>query len=187
MKILHSKSLSLPRGWLGAVLVAFLPVVVIAGAWAQAPTAGENQTPIEISADRLVADNAARSADFRGNVTAVQGETEITADRLVLFFSESGNTGESPNMVNGAIERMEAYGQVRIVFDNKVAVSDQAVYIVNERKLVLEGPGSRVTSGKDQVEGSKITFYRNDGRIALEGSADQRVRVTIHSEQRGLN
>jgi lipopolysaccharide export system protein LptA len=142
-------------------------------------------TPIEITADRLVTDNVAKSADFTGKVRAVQGDTQITADRLILFYGDT--SGKTASLEGGSIKRMEAYGQVRITFDNRLAVSDQAVYITSERKLVLKGPGSRVTSGKDQIEGTKITFYRNDGRIALEGNADNRVKVTIHSEQRGLN
>lgn len=171
-----------PMRWMIALalVLAALPTGV------PADTAADEtkDQPIEITADKLVTDNAARSADFSGTVRAVQGDTEITADRLILFYADSGG-GES--IEGGTIERMEAFGQVRITFDNKVAVSDQAVYITRERKLVLEGAGSKIISGKDQVEGTKITFYRNDGRVALEGNADNRVKVTIHSDQRGLN
>jgi lipopolysaccharide export system protein LptA len=52
---------------------------------------------------------------------------------------------------------------------------------------VLEGPGAKVVSGKDEVVGSKITFYRDDGRVSMEGDGQNRVKAIIHSGQRGLN
>ncbi len=142
------------------------------------------QAPIEITADKLVTDNQKRTAIFSGHVTAVQAGTKLTADKLTIIYkagSGSQATGTSD------IERLEAQGHVRIEFDNKLAVSNQAVYIIDERKLVLEGPDSKVISDKDQVTGTKITFYRNDGRMALEGDENNRVKAVIHSDQRGLN
>ncbi len=140
--------------------------------------------PIEITADKLVTDNQKRSARFSGNVTAVQGDTRLTADQLTIFYKS--NTAEGSAGTND-IERLEARGHVRIMFDNRLAVSNQAVYIIGERKLILEGPESKVVSGQDEITGTKITFYRNDGRMALEGDDQNRVKAVIHSDQRGLN
>jgi lipopolysaccharide export system protein LptA len=140
--------------------------------------------PIEITADKLVTDNQNRSALFSGNVTAVQGDTKLTADELTIVY-KSKSSGESTG--TNDIERLKANGHVRIAFDNKLAVSNQAVYIIEERKLVLEGPGSKVISDQDEITGTKITFYRNDGRMTLEGDGQNKVKAVIHSEQRGLN
>lgn len=141
--------------------------------------------PIRITADRLVTDNAKRSAQFSGNVKAVQGNTVITADRLTIFYNSGGSSSSNSSVQN--IERLKAEGKVRIEFDNKVAVSNQAVYIIAERKLILSGPGSKVVSGQDEISGSKITFFRDDGRVALEGDGQNRVNAIIHSEDGGLN
>ena len=140
--------------------------------------------PIRITADKLVTDNSVRTAEFSGNVKAVQGDTEVLAQRLKLFYGDSAGGASA---ASGDIERIEAYGEVKITFDNKVAVSDQAIYITDTRKLILQGPGSKVTSGKDEIVGSKITFFRNDGRVILDGDTDNRVKAIIHSSQRGLN
>jgi len=140
--------------------------------------------PIEITSDKLVTDNQNRSALFSGNVTAVQGGTKLTADELTIVY-KSKSSGEST--ATNDIERLEAKGHVRIEFDNKLAVSNQAVYTIEERKLVLEGPGSKVISDQDEITGTKITFYRNDGRMSLEGDGQNKVKAVIHSEQRGLN
>jgi lipopolysaccharide export system protein LptA len=144
-----------------------------------------NRDPIRITADKLVTDNQKRSAQFSGDVKAVQGETVITADRLTIFYRSKKKSSSPDSAAN--IERMEADGHVRIEFDNKVAVSNQAVYIVVERKLVLSGPESKVISGKDEISGRKITFFRDNGHVVLEGDDENRVKAIIHSDQRGLN
>jgi lipopolysaccharide export system protein LptA len=155
-----------------------------APARAEAPGEKAPSGPIEITADKLKTDNQKRSALFSGNVTAVQGDTKLTADQLTIFY-KSKSSGESTG--TNDIERLEAHGHVRIEFDNRLAVSNQAVYIIEERKLVLEGPGSKVISDQDEITGTKITFYRNDGRMILEGDDQNRVKAVIHSDQRGLN
>jgi lipopolysaccharide export system protein LptA len=144
----------------------------------------EQTEPIRITADQLVTDNQKRTAVFNGRVTAVQGDTTLTAERLTIFYrSSNSQTAVDTN----DIERLEAQGDVRIAFDNKLAVSNQAVYIIDERKLVLEGPESKVVSGQNQIVGSRITFHRNDGRMILESDQNNQVKAIIHSDQRGLN
>jgi lipopolysaccharide export system protein LptA len=148
------------------------------------PERQPSPSPIEIAADMMVTESQARAAVFSGNVTATQGDTRLTADKLTIFY-KSGSGAESAGAND--IERLEAFGHVRILFDNKLAVSSQAVYTMKERKLVLEGPESKVVSGQDEITGSKITFYRDDGRMTLESDDRSRVKAVIHSEQRGLN
>lgn len=145
--------------------------------------------PIRITAEKLVTDGRTNSAQFTGAVRAVQGQSILTADSLTLIFDSKGDKGGTSEPVEGSanIKRIEAKGNVRIEFDNRVAVGEQAVYITDERKLVLKGPGAKVISGKDEVAGSTITFYRNDGRVSMEGDGKNRVKAIIHSDQRGLN
>ena len=153
-------------------------------AWAADPELKQASSPIEITADEMMTDGKTRAAIFSGNVTATQDETRLTADKLTIFYKSNSSAGST---TENDIERLEAHGHVRILFDNKLAVSNQAVYIIGERKLVLEGPESKVVSGKDEITGSKITFYRDDGRMILESDDRSRVKAVIHSEQRGLN
>jgi lipopolysaccharide export system protein LptA len=148
------------------------------------PKQQASPTPIEITADSMVTNSQKHAAVFSGNVTATQGKSRLTADQLTIFY-KSGSKGESAG--TNDIERLEAQGHVRIMFDNKLAVSNQAVYIIKERKLVLEGPDSKVISGRDEIAGAKITFYRDNGRMILESDDRSRVKAVIHSQQRGLN
>jgi lipopolysaccharide export system protein LptA len=178
-----------------ANLLAFLTIVCvscgfIADARAERQAGKQKADPIRITADKLVTDGRTNSAQFTGSVRAVQGETILTADCLTLIFDSKGDESDSSmSAADGSadIKRIEARGNVRIEFDNRVAVGEQAVYITDERKLVVKGPGAKVISGKDEVVGSTITFYRNDGRVSMEGDGNNRVNAIIHSDQRGLN
>lgn len=158
-------------------------------AGADAPAAKPPEEPIRITANKLVTDSRSNSAQFTGSVRAVQGQSILTADHLTLIFDSKKDNAADAGMAGDTtgIKRIEARGNVRIEFDNRVAVGEQAVYITDERKLVLEGPGAKVVSGKDEVIGSKITFYRDDGRVSMEGDGHNRVKAIIHSGQRGLN
>jgi lipopolysaccharide export system protein LptA len=141
--------------------------------------------PIRITADNLTTDNEMKTAEFSGNVTAVQGETRITADRLKLFYGQQNAVEDARQETS--IDKIEARGNVHILFDNRVAEAEQAVYTTVDKKLVLNGRQVTVKSGQDQVTGSEIIFYRGNGRVVIKGDAGNQVKAIIHSDQRGLN
>jgi len=146
-----------------------------------------NQTdPIHITADRLIADNNARTAEFMGNVTAVQGETHMSAERLKVYYGQTATGENGTAATENSIERIEAEGHVRITFDNRVAQAEKAVYTTNNRTLILKGEGSTVTSGQSVVTGSEIIYDRNKGQVNIRGGRN-RVEAIIQSDQRGLN
>jgi lipopolysaccharide export system protein LptA len=146
---------------------------------------GESATPIHITADQLLSDTQNRSAEFSGNVKVVQGQTIITANRLILIYNRGASAEKSTG--TDSIERIEANGNVRIEMDGRVAESDRAIYRTDDRTLVLSGEGSKVISGKDVIESSKITFYRDTGNVKMEGDKNNQVKAIIRSNQRGLN
>jgi lipopolysaccharide export system protein LptA len=148
----------------------------------QSQASGGKDNKIHITADRLISDSAHNNAEFIGNVHAHQGNTRITADRLKLFFGAHANAVDaSPEQ---SLEKLVATGNVKIKFDNRLAVARQAVYITAERKLVLTGPGATVTSGENTITGETITFYRADGRFTVEGGSSGRVNAVILPEKK---
>ena len=147
-------------------------------------TTGQSPATIEITAQRLVSNVSDKEAEFIGDVTARQGNTQITADSLKVFFgkgSDAENTSPTQNL-----EKLVATGNVEIKFDNRVAVAQQAVYITAQRLMVLTGPGAMVTDGENAISGETITFYRDDGRFTVEGGADGRVKAVILPDRSGL-
>ena len=196
------------RPW---VLAALLLFVSVAPGWtageaapqkaeaaqAQAPEGSEPTlpaAPIEITADRLVSDTQNHLARFEGNVKAVQGETTIEADRLEVYYKEDADiqrdsaaeAGDDAEREAGALSKIAASGNVRIKFDNRLAVTDEAVYITDQRILTLTGSPARVTSGKDQVSGTVIKFYRDSGRIEVQGDRGKPVEAIFHSGEKGI-
>ncbi|MCJ8502177.1 lipopolysaccharide transport periplasmic protein LptA [Desulfatitalea alkaliphila] len=174
-----------PEAAICALIGLALLLFSAAGALAEAPASEATDEPIEITADRLISDSTARTAEFVGNVRAVQGQTVIDADRLKIHYRESG--GGQEGVDTESVESIEATGRVRITIDNRVAVSDKAVYTTIDKKLVLTGPESRITSGKDTISGSRITFFRETGQLEIVGDDGNQVKATIHSEESGLN
>ena len=80
----------------------------------------DTSLPIEITADQLDVDQNRRLATFTGNVDAVQGELVLSADRLDVHYSGSGDdAGDGSDAdggdgagSSGSIRRIEAEGNV---------------------------------------------------------------------------
>ena len=141
----------------------------------------EKSDIVHITSDKLISYNKGGYAEFIGNVTATQKETIITADRIkVIFKKDLANTG-SLSVNEESISKIIANGNVKIKFDNRVAVTQQAVYNTKTKVLVLTGDGSRITSGKNTISGEIITFYRADGRLNVESGSKKRVDAVFYS------
>ena len=79
-----------------------------------------------------------------------------------------------------SIEKVVAYGNVKIRFEDMIAVTDEAEYRVKEQVLVLSGKNSKVTRGNDSVSGAKITLSRVEGEINIAGGKKSRVEAVFY-------
>ena len=167
------------RVWI-VLLVALISGNAAAQETGAAPAGNER---IEISADRLVFDNSAQSAIFSGNVTAVQGATRITADRITVFYEAADGDPKGRPDTEAAIRRIVSEGNVTIRFDDKVAETPKAIYNKASGMLELIGEGTRVTSGQNTIAGNRITVDRASDNITVEGGGSQRVEAVIFPGQ----
>ena len=142
---------------------------------------------IHITADKLISDNEAKYTEFIGNVRATQRNTVITADKLKIFFKGDMDNKNNPLAGDETIKKIVADGNVQIKFDNRVAVTQQAVYITETRVLILSGADSKVISGDNSISGEKITIYRTDGRIKVESGQEERVEALFYTGEKGIN
>jgi lipopolysaccharide export system protein LptA len=142
---------------------------------------------LHITADKLISDHEAKYAEFIGNVMATQRDTVITADKLKIFFKRGMDNKKNPLAGDESIKKIVANGNVQIKFDNRVAVTQQAVYITETRVLVLSGADSKVISGNNSISGEKITVYRTDGRIQVESGKGERVEAVFYPGEKGIN
>ena len=146
----------------------------------------DGEKKIHITADRMIAEGNSNNAEFIGNVRAVQETTVITSAKLKIFYKKDSSGTKDNTKEEESIKEIIATGNVKILFDDKIAETEQAVYTVETRILVLNGPDSKVTSGKNIISGSKITFFRDDGRVKVEGSGNKRVEAFFESGGKGL-
>ena len=173
------------------IVVAFLVVWgVHYGAVARAeekPLAKINRPPekVHITADRLEADDQAGYAEFIGHVVAIQGNAKIESDRLKIYYKRDVDKGKEAKTTEDYIDKIVARGNVRIMLDERVAYTDQAVYMADTGIFILTGPQTRVTSGKNFITGDKITVHRYDSRISVAGNPNKRVEAVFYSQEGG--
>ena len=145
-----------------------------------------SEEKIRITANKLISDSEAKWAEFIGNVKVVQGNNRITADSVKIFY-EGGLDKKNKTASGGeSIKELVAKGNVKIHFDNRVAVTHLAVYTTEKRVLVLSGDGSRITSGDNSISGEKITFHRDDGRVVVEGGSEKQVEAVLFPGEKGI-
>ncbi|MFC1828465.1 LptA/OstA family protein [Thermodesulfobacteriota bacterium] len=141
---------------------------------------------IRVTANKLISDSEAQWAEFVGNVKAVQGDNTIMADSIKIFYNGGLEKDKKTASGGGSIREIVAKGNVKIHFDNRVAVTHQAVYTTEKRVLVMSGDGSRITSGDDSISGEKISFYRDDGRVVVEGGSEKQVEAILYPGEKGI-
>ncbi len=147
----------------------------------------EKETKIHITSDKMISESEADYIEFIGNVRATQEANVVTGDSLKIFYK--GGLDNNKNLFAGeeSINKIVVNGNVKIIFDDKTAISQRAVYTTDSRILVLTGPDSKIISGKDSISGEKITLYRADDRIIVESGKEKQVEAVFFSKQGGLN
>jgi lipopolysaccharide export system protein LptA len=135
---------------------------------------GDSGQPITIKSNELITDGKGKTATFVGKVVAKQNDMTIYADKLVVYSAEQG----------GDVEKVEAFGNVRIVQQNRLGTSGRAVYSNKEGKISLyDNP--RVNQGKDVISGKVITYFIAEEKSVVTGGPDSRVNAVIYPKTKG--
>jgi len=142
---------------------------------------------IHITSDKLISGGDQRYVEFIGDVKATQGDSEILCDTLKIYYKkDSVKPDGTPASDEQSLKKLVATGNVKIKLDNKDVETQEAVYLVDERIIILTGENSKIISGKDSVAGSRITLYREDGRMKVESNTQKRVEAIFYSGEQGL-
>lgn len=165
-------------------LLGFFLAIILVTSEAQAQqsplsTPLNSKEPIQITADTLEADNRNRTFLFKGNVKVIQGTTEMTSERLKVWYRNDDPDQKPSTDGEARIRDIEADGNVVILFDGRTAKSDQARYSADKGTLTLLGENATIIDGKNTIRGSKITLYRTEDRITVEGNRAGRVEAVI--------
>ena len=132
-----------------------------------------NNLPIQIKSNELISDNSSKTATFVGKVSARQGDITIYSDRLVINYASTSKD----------VEKVEAFGNVRIVQGNRHGEAAHAVYDNKSGKIILDG-NPKVAQGEDVIAGKTITYFVDEQKSVVTGGPDSRVEAVIHPKEK---
>lgn len=156
-------------------LLALLLVLGPATAAAQAISALRNHRvdgPIEWEADRSELLGREDTALFIGNVRVLQGDLELTSDRLYVFYKLR------PGEDDPDVERLDATGSVVVTSPSETARGDWGVYDIPNRIITLGG-NVVVARGDTRLAGERLEIDLESGVTRLDARTedDSRGRV----------
>ena len=114
--------------------------------------------PVEVTADSLSVDQAARSAVFAGNVVIAQGEMRIAAGQAEVVYREDG----------AEIARLLLSGGVTFVTASEEAEAQSAEYDLESGLLVLSGE-VLLSQGANALAAERMSIDLRDGTARMEG------------------
>lgn len=158
---------------------AFLIASAAVGALlALAPATGQNSAlkghntnaPVDVAADRVEVQDRADRAVFSGNVVVRQAELTLTAARITVAYSNSGNV---------QVRRIDASGGVNVTSPSERARGDFGIYDVDRKIITLIGGVSLVREG-NRVNGGRLVIDLDSGRAVMDapGGSASGGRVT---------
>ena len=134
----------------------------------------KDNSPIEITSDRMRSENGGRKIIFSGKVVAVKADMTITSDIMEVY-----NTPDKKQT-----EEIVAIGNVNITRGEKKAIGDRAVYLDQLQKIILTGtPNAIAWEGKDIIEGREMIFLMDKDRFVV----NERVRAKLFQKSRKEN
>ena len=141
--------------WLIPALVG--GVLALANAAAQ-PAASEEDATV-ITSDKLTFDYLKQYAVFENNVVVVDADMRLTSDKLAIWFNEKNE-----------VTLIKADGNLHIEQQVKTAMAGEAVYDVVAGKITLT-VDPRLQRGSHYLEGTKITYWRDQELLECEPAA----------------
>ena len=119
----------------------------------------DTSLPIEITADSLEVRQEQQIAVFRGNVDAVQGDLNLRADQLTVYYrTNEGN--------ENSIRLIEAQGNVFLSSPTEMAQGENGVYNVDADTVELTGTVV-LTRGETVIRGDRLQMDLATGRSTM--------------------
>ncbi len=127
----------------------------------------DTELPVEVDADNLSVNQNDGSAVFTGNVSIVQGEMRLTADKVNVHYQAETRT----------IARLVATGDVLLVQGPDVAEADAAEYSIESGNVHMTG-NVMVLQEATTITADEMTVNLADNTAHMHG----RVKTILRSE-----
>ena len=145
--------------------------------------AAASDEPIKITSNRLEADDKAMTVNFIGQVKAVQGETRLWCDKMVVHYTkEDGGADQDVGMGARKIRKIEVFGHVKVTKGDKVGTGQQGLFEFQEQRVVLWGK-AHLSQGQNTINGDKVILYLNDDRAVVEGGPQKVEAVLVPTKE----
>ncbi len=153
---------------------------------AAAQLAQNSDAPVDITADALEVVNTQCLSIWSGSAEALQDRTRLRADVLKTYNAKGAARPNGQSAPCGALERMEAIGNVYYVTPQQRVRGNNANYDVTSEKIVITGDVVAV-SGQNVIRGDRLTVNVNTGDAQMEsgakGRGKARPRAVIYPNQ----
>ena len=136
---------------------------LLAATGAQAQIAASSDAPVDVTADRLEAQNQNCTAVWSGSAEAVQDQSRLRANTITLVNRKNEGRGGGC----GILERMEAMGEVFYVTPQQTVRSDSAVYSAANDTLIMSGQVI-VAQGDNVLRGDRLSIVIKTGQATME-------------------
>lgn len=153
----------------------------------------QNKGPIDITGDSMVVRDPEHLVVWKGRVEALQDQDRLRTDLLNIYYKPAPTSPGAPKAGGaaapggdfGAIDRMEAIGDVYLVAPTYVAKGDKAIYTADNQTIVITGDVV-LTQGENVGRGSRLVIDIATGNSTLEGGgagSTGRPRVVVYPKQ----
>ena len=124
----------------------------------------DSKKPVEITADALEVRQQDGIAIFTGNVIAVQGNINMRAAKMDVYYREKAGDGSNE------IYKIVSTGKVLFTTPAETANGDAATYLVDKETIYLHG---NVTLSRDKniLKGDELEYNLATGRSVVTGGA----------------
>lgn len=141
--------------------IALLLVLAATPALAQSALKKHDTSgPIDVNAARIEVQDKAGQALFSGDVRVKQGDLNLAANSVKVFYRRKGDNPE--------IVRLDASGGVQLNSPSERATGEYGIYDVEHRLLTMTG-GVVLNQNQSVLRGSRLVIDLDSGRSTLDG------------------
>ena len=130
-----------------------------------------NKIPLNITANNFSYFDNNSKVLFTGDVVVSRGDLTLTCAKLIAFL----------NKKNKSILKVEATGNIDILYMNKEGKCDKLTYFVPQNKMVLSGEPF-FHDGNTIITGHKIIYFTRSQRVFVISGEKKRSKIIIKGE-----
>lgn len=142
------------------------------------PQKANEDLPVEVTADSLIAKDKAGISIYKGNVVITQGTTTIKGDVVTLHHPE--------RQISNAIAVGKPATFKRYLPEEKGWVNgkaDKIIYSAANKTLLLEGHAEVIQKGQNSITGPKILYDLKHKTLSAKGGKKQRIKMIFTPEK----